>query len=72
MTTIRPRDIAALDVPLADVEAEVAAISARAHAAVPNPDGQHLDQWHAFFDIDPDLLGRDYSQPTDARPGGAA
>ncbi|MFE9738880.1 hypothetical protein [Streptomyces sp. NPDC006477] len=57
-------DIERLDVPLADVEQQIAEIRAHAHAANPQPDGDHWDQWHAFLDIDPDLAGRDYTGGT--------
>lgn len=53
-----------LDVPLADVELQIAEIRAHALAANPKPDGAHWDQWHAFLDIDPDLRGRDYTGGT--------
>jgi hypothetical protein len=62
VTTINP--IARLDVPLADLEQQIAEIRAHALAANPTPDGAHWDQWHAFLDIDPDLRGRDYTGGT--------
>ncbi|PJN00851.1 hypothetical protein CG740_23395 [Streptomyces sp. CB01201] len=60
-----------LDVPLADVERQIAEISAHAHAAVPVPDGRLAEQWHQFLDIDPDLRGRDYTR-TERTRGGAS
>lgn len=49
------------------LEQQIADIRAHAKAACPQPDGLHLDQWHEFFDIDPDLAGRDYSTTGGAR-----
>lgn len=56
-----PRPSGQFDVPLADLEQQIATIREHAKAACPNPDGKHLDQWHEFLDIDPDLRGRDYT-----------
>ncbi|MFD9567715.1 hypothetical protein [Streptomyces sp. NPDC059994] len=67
-----PRSRSDWDVPLADVEAEIVQISARAHAAQPNPDGAHVECWHQFLDIDPDLRGRDYAPKTERTHGGAS
>ncbi|TXS14018.1 hypothetical protein EAO70_20770 [Streptomyces sp. adm13(2018)] len=53
-----------LDVPLADLEQQIAEIRAHFLAANPQPDGDHWDQCHAFLDIDPDLRGRDYGRPS--------
>lgn len=57
-------DIERLDVPLVDLEQQIAEIRAHARTACPDPDGAHWDQWHAFLDIDPDLAGRDYTGGT--------
>lgn len=59
--------IARLDVPLPDLEQQLAELRAHAvqHLAERGqaPTAEHWDQWHAFLDIDPDLRGRDYTQP---------
>lgn len=57
-------DIERLDVPVADLEQQIAEIRAHARAANPDPDGAHWDQWHAYLDIDPDLRDRDYTGGT--------
>ncbi|MFD8008144.1 hypothetical protein [Streptomyces mirabilis] len=68
--TTTPRPIRDLDVPLTDVERQIAEL--RAHAAKhlaergETATGQLIDQWHEFLDIDPDLRGRDYTQPKGA------
>ncbi|MFE6815950.1 hypothetical protein [Streptomyces sp. NPDC057677] len=54
-------DIARLDVPLAELEQQIADIRARFLAANPNPDGDHWAAIHEYLDIDPDLRGRDYT-----------
>lgn len=51
-----------LDVSIDRIEQQIAEIRANARKACPDPDGQHLEDWHAFLDIDPDLRGRDYTQ----------
>lgn len=58
--TVNP--IERLDVPVLDLEQQIAEIRAHALAKNPDPDGAHWDQWHAFLDIDPDLAGRDYTR----------
>ena len=64
-TTPRPRSIAALDVPASDLEQQIAELRAHAEQHLAErgtpPSAMHLDQWHEFFDIDPDLRGRDYT-----------
>ena len=58
----RDRRVAALNA--RKVEQQIAEIRANARKACPNPDGAHLEDWHAFLDIDPDLAGRDYTGGT--------
>ncbi|TGB11596.1 hypothetical protein [Streptomyces sp. MZ04] len=76
MTTTPSRDIAALDVPLTVLEGQLAEL--RAHAVQhltergTEPSPEQWVQWHDFLDIDPDLRGRNYSQPAKPHPGGAA
>ncbi|PVC73514.1 hypothetical protein [Streptomyces sp. CS081A] len=53
-------DIARLNVPLTDVEQQIAEIRARFLAANPDPDGDHWAALHDWCDIDPDLAGRKY------------
>ena len=53
-----------LDVTQARLEQQIAEIRANARRACPDPDGAHLEDWHAFLDIDPDLAGRDYTRGT--------
>ena len=60
------RPIEQLDVPLPELERQLAEL--RAHAVKhladrgQTPTGAHWDQWHEFLDIDPDLRGRDYTR----------
>ena len=59
------RPIHDLDVPLSDLERQIAELRAHAmkHLAArgEHPTGLLIDQWHEFLDIDPDLRGRDYN-----------
>ncbi|WP_327160483.1 hypothetical protein [Streptomyces zaomyceticus] len=55
----RDRRVAALHT--RQLEQQIAEIRANARKACPKPDGAHLEDWHAFLDIDPDLRGRDYN-----------
>ena len=59
-------DISRLDVPLTELERQLAELRAHAvkHLADRGqaPSGAHWDQWHEFLDIDPDLRGRDYTR----------
>lgn len=63
--TTTPRPIRDLDVPLPDLEQQIAELRAHAvkHLAErgETATGQLIDQWHEFLDIDPDLRGRDYN-----------
>jgi hypothetical protein len=65
-------DLAALDVPLPELERQLAELRAHAVAHLAErgetPTGLLIDQWHEFLDIDPDLRGRDYTpQPRKAK-----
>ncbi|GAA2803573.1 hypothetical protein [Streptomyces showdoensis] len=53
-----------LDVPTAELERQIAETRARFLAAHPDPDGAHWAAIHDWFDIDPDLAGRDYTRGT--------
>lgn len=63
--TAPSKPIAALDVPLPELEAQIAELRAHAlqHLAErgQQPTAEHWQQWHDFLDIDPDLRGRDYT-----------
>ena len=65
MTAPTPHTVAALDVPLADVLADLDRIHAKLMAG--NLDGPHLVQVHEFLDIDPDLANRAYPPMPNAR-----
>lgn len=68
------KPIAALDVPLPDLEQQLADLRAHAEAHLAErgqtPSPEHWVQWHDFLDIDPDLRGRDYNPtPKEASHG---
>lgn len=60
-----PRSIADLDVPLADVVADLDRIHAK--LLMGNPTPEMLAQVHEFLDIDPDIAGRVYPPMPHAR-----
>lgn len=59
------RSIAALDVPLPVLEAQLAELRAHAEQHLAErgvePTPEHWAQWHEFLDIDPDLRDRNYT-----------
>lgn len=66
MSTPTSRRMSDVDVSAADLEQQIAEVRAHAERHLAErggtPTPQHLDQWHEWLDIDPDLRGRDYNQ----------